>query len=336
MLVRATAGYGGVATIDPIVTVHPDNPDVLLEIVAPDESTGRGPMYGLTAEDLVARRIDPQPFIALGFLAPPASADTVAPSTVATPDPSPNGNGWNKGAVRVGLAANDNSGGSGVKEIHLTLAGATTQSRVGSGFQRQRRHRRRQGRRRFPYFAVDNAGNQEAAKTLTVRIDKTAPLLGGLPAPGCTLGSPDHRLVQVANVIPAEKGSGVAEFTLDVTSNEPESGTGDGDIAPDIVINGGVVQLRAERAGRWLRADLHDYGARIGPRRQCLNPDDDLRRAQRRPRPLIIAARGGDEHRRRPVRERTTYRSPKCLSIDFVGRPTYRRNNETSFYSQER
>jgi hypothetical protein len=32
-------------------------------------------------------------------------------------------------------------------------------------------------------------------------------------------------------------------------SNEPENGTGDGDIAPDVVISGGTVQLRAERSG---------------------------------------------------------------------------------------
>jgi hypothetical protein len=37
--------------------------------------------------------------------------------------------------------------------------------------------------------------------------------------------------------------------TVTVTSNEPENGTGDGDLAPDFVISGGAVQVRAERAG---------------------------------------------------------------------------------------
>jgi pantoate kinase len=47
----------------------------------------------------------------------------------------------------------------------------------------------------------------------------------------------------------ADAGAGVAGLTLVATSNEPESGTGDGDIAPDVVLTGGVMQLRAERAG---------------------------------------------------------------------------------------
>jgi len=248
LLVRATAGYGGVATIDPIVTVHPDNPDVLLEILAPDESTGKGPLDRFTAEDLVARGIDPQPFIALGFLSPPASADTVAPSTTATPSPGPNANGWNKGPVNVNLAATDNSGGSGVKEIHLMLAGATSQTRVeaGSGASVDIVT---EGETTLSYFAVDNAGNQEAAKSLTVRMDKTAPTLAGLPATGCTVWPPNHRLVEVANVIANDAGSGAAEFTLDVKSNEPATDTGDDDVAPDVIITGGIVQVRAERAG---------------------------------------------------------------------------------------
>jgi hypothetical protein len=33
------------------------------------------------------------------------------------------------------------------------------------------------------------------------------------------------------------------------TSNEPEDGPGDGNLAPDILITGGSVQLRAERSG---------------------------------------------------------------------------------------
>ena len=36
---------------------------------------------------------------------------------------------------------------------------------------------------------------------------------------------------------------------ITATSNEPENGIGDGDLAPDVVISGGNVQLRAERAG---------------------------------------------------------------------------------------
>jgi hypothetical protein len=57
--------------------------------------------------------------------------------------------------------------------------------------------------------------------------------------------------VLVASVIAKDGLSGlVGPSTVRVTSNEPENGTGDGDLAPDVVISGGTVQVRAERAGR--------------------------------------------------------------------------------------
>ena len=86
----------------------------------------------------------------------------------------------------------------------------------------------------------------------------------------------ESSLVEVANVIAGDAGSGAAGFTLDLTSNEPATGTGDGDIAPDVVITRGIVQVRAERAGNGRRADLHDDGARVGPCRQCRDYDRDL------------------------------------------------------------
>ena len=59
----------------------------------------------------------------------------------------------------------------------------------------------------------------------------------------------ESSLVEVANVIAGDAGSGAAGFTLDVKSNEPATDTGDDDVAPDVIITGGIVQVRAERAG---------------------------------------------------------------------------------------
>src|SRR5262249_14440599 len=147
-----------------------------------DEDTGRHPLDGFTAEDLAARGIDPQPFVSLGFLAPaitPApgtppgagtASDAIPPSTFAAPSQAPNTDGWNSGPVTVKLAAADNAGGSGVKEIHIALSGATIGSRVeAASFARV--DIVAQGETTLTYFAVDNAGNQEAPKTLTVRIN---------------------------------------------------------------------------------------------------------------------------------------------------------------------
>src|SRR2546422_138055 len=67
-------------------------------------------------------------------------------------------------------------------------------------------------------------------------------------APNCTLSPPKHQLVQVATITASDALSGVATLTVTATSSEPDSGTGGGDVPGDIVINGGIMQLRAERS----------------------------------------------------------------------------------------
>jgi pantoate kinase len=57
-----------------------------------------------------------------------------------------------------------------------------------------------------------------------------------------------HQLITVANVTASDALSGVASMSVSAISNEPDSGTGGGDLPGDIVISGGTVQLRAERA----------------------------------------------------------------------------------------
>ena len=74
--------------------------------------------------------------------------------------------------------------------------------------------------------------------------------LTGLPAAGCSLWPPDHRLVEVGLITAQDALSSTAGApVVTVTSNEPASGTGDGDLEPDVVITSGAVWLRAERAG---------------------------------------------------------------------------------------
>ena len=149
------------------------------------------------------------------------------------------------------LTAVDNTAGSGVKKIHYSLAGAESGGGVASGAVTAVPVSA-EGVTTLTYFARDNAGNQEAAKTLTVRIDKSGPVIAGLPEPGCTLWPPTHELTEVGKVTPGGSLSGIVAGSLSVTatSNEPEAGLGEGDLGPDVVITGGVVFLRAERSAR--------------------------------------------------------------------------------------
>ena len=112
---------------------------------------------------------------ARNLLALVANPDTSAPTTTATLSPAPNAAGWNNSNVSVGLSATDPDGTADVASVSYsasgsqpiaatTAAGATASFGVGA-----------EGATTIAYYATDQAGNQEAAKTLTVRIDKTAP-----------------------------------------------------------------------------------------------------------------------------------------------------------------
>ena len=102
-----------------------------------------------------------------------------------------------------------------------------------------------QGITTLTYFATDNAGNVETAKTLTVQIDETPPVISGLPSLGCLIWPPNHKLVQVATVTAADALSGLVpgSFKVTGTSNDPADG--------QIVVSGGptqfLVQLGADK-----------------------------------------------------------------------------------------
>ena len=93
------------------------------------------------------------------------------------------------------------------------------------------------------YRAVDKLGHLEAAKTLSFKIDATAPVLAGLPE-SCVIWPPNDRMIAVATIAASDSLSGVAPASLviAVNSNEPINQT-------DVRINGVAVQVRANRLG---------------------------------------------------------------------------------------
>src|SRR5207302_584014 len=108
-----------------------------------------------------------------------ATADTIPPTTVATATPAANGAGWNNANVTVTLVATDNVGGSGVQSITYVLTGAQT----GGGSVAASTTSiliTAEGTTAITFHAQDNAGNGEADKTVTVRLDKTAPVIGAV------------------------------------------------------------------------------------------------------------------------------------------------------------
>ncbi len=141
-------------------------------------------------------------------------------------------NGWYRGDVTVTWDVSDSSSGiassSGCSKTQLTTetAGQT-----------------------LTCTATNGAGLSTTASVM-VRIDKTPPVISGMPAAGCTLQTPDGRLVPVALVSIQDNLSGLTRPQLAVTATSSQLGA-KSLTDPDIVIapdgNGDiVVQLRAE------------------------------------------------------------------------------------------
>jgi len=110
-----------------------------------------------------------------------------------------------------------------------------------------------------PVKLTSNGANQSASGTCTdlagnvsapagvggINIDKTEPVISGMPVPNCSIWPPNKQLVQIAAVLAADADSAIApgSLSLSVTSNEAIDDS-------DIVIMDGVVQVRADREGK--------------------------------------------------------------------------------------
>jgi len=134
--------------------------------------------------------------------------ESVAPVTTATVTPaSPDGaNGWYRSAVTVTLGASDNC--SGVARTEFSTDGGTTWEPYTGALALVS-----DGVKTIHYRSVDNAGNVEAAQSLTVKIDQTAPTVS-LSANPSVVWPPNGKTVTVAiNGAGADAVSGLAEVS---------------------------------------------------------------------------------------------------------------------------
>lgn len=174
--------------------------------------------------------------------------DTEPPQTTAQVTPAPNVNGWNNSNVQVTLSAQDNPGGI-IKQIESSLSGAQSSPSQTISGNTAVIEVTAEGVTTIRYSATDVALNTEQSKSLTISIDKSSPVISGMPPSGCKLWPPNQKLVQVGTVTVADALSGVAAGSLTVTgqSNEPNESNN-----PAIVIQpdgsgGFVVQLQSNR-----------------------------------------------------------------------------------------
>ncbi len=109
-----------------------------------------------------------------------ATEDSTPPTTSADPTGTAGNDGWYMSDVQVTLTAEDNTGGSGVKEIHYSIDGAenvTSGNTVSFSI-------RGDGTHSITFYAKDNAGNAEAPRKMSIPIDKTPPTITASVSPG--------------------------------------------------------------------------------------------------------------------------------------------------------
>jgi N-acylglucosamine 2-epimerase len=172
----------------------------------------------------------------------PAPEDTAPPTTSAAVSPDADANGWHHQQVTVDLTATDDV--VGVKEIHVQRvdrAGLTRDTAVIEPGDHATVTLDAEGDHEIRYFAVDLLGNREPARSLRVRLDRTVPVVSGLPSEPCVIWPPDKRMVTIADVEAIDALSGLARLRLSVSSDEPTQ--------DDVVVDGGTVQVRADRDG---------------------------------------------------------------------------------------
>lgn len=209
---------------------------------AGETRTVTGPLASLPGHHVVEVS-----FTGIGHVATapyPAPDDSAAPVTTLTVTPPVNAAGWSQQPLSLDFAATDE--GVGVKEIHVQIhdrAGLAPDRAVIAPGAALAVPVAEEGDVEVSWFAVDLLGNREPVQTMRVGVDETAPTVTGLPVAGCEIWPPNGRLVTVAHVVGADALSGVASLVVAVTANEALS-------AGDVVVDGGTVQVRADRAGK--------------------------------------------------------------------------------------
>ena len=133
----------------------------------PGFADGQGELAHPNVPDLTSEEV----------LATAQPADATAPASSLSAAPPANPAGWNNTNVTISLSAADETGGSGVREIDYSTTGAQPLALTKANGSSTQLTISAEGSTTLSYFAVDNAGNTESPKTITIKLDKTPPTL---------------------------------------------------------------------------------------------------------------------------------------------------------------
>jgi hypothetical protein len=138
---------------------------------------------------------------------PPPPPDITAPTSSIACNAAACGTGWYRDSALVSLAAADDVGGSGLKEIRYTTDGSDPTAASGTVYAGPISL---SSTKTVKYRAFDNAGNAEAVRSQLVQVDATAPTVSvTAPVNGTTVTG---NVKITANA--SDAASGVASVTF--------------------------------------------------------------------------------------------------------------------------
>jgi hypothetical protein len=151
--------------------------------------------------------------------------DSTKPSTSATRSVEPNAAGWNKENVTVSLNATDNQGGSGVQKITYSASGAQSIAQTDATGDSVEVALDQEGTTTLTYFATDKAANVEDQKSLTLKIDKSAPTGSVTINDRASRTSSRSVTLTLSATDPSPSGSGVSQMRIRNTQSGLSSAT---------------------------------------------------------------------------------------------------------------
>jgi len=158
------------------------------------------------------------PILSSGPVSETVKLDSVAPSTSASvAPPAPDLlNGWYGSAPTVTLSASD--GTSGVASTKYTVDGGAPQT-YSAPFSIST-----EGVHTIQYWSTDNAGNQESAQTLTVKLDLNVPVTTATLTPGLHNGWYASPTLTLTGDDGAGSGISRIDYSLDGAASQQYSG----------------------------------------------------------------------------------------------------------------
>jgi len=176
-----------------------------LDVLEIDFGPGAGEINFFSIHDIVYKNC------MISGIAIENDLDSFAPTSTFSSSPSTS---WSKSDVTATINASDVAGGKGVKEIHYTVNMGQEQVVTGSSASFTLTE---EGIQSIAYWAVDNAGNVEATKYGTVRIDKTAPTVDGYVVSGKLMLMASDVRSGLAGIKYSLDGAAAADYSAPLT-----------------------------------------------------------------------------------------------------------------------